>query len=331
MFLKFKNYLKEKYPHIGVIKRTVLAAEAYKYYSEQKMNVIILCYHRVGNNEPDPYLVNVNIKNFEQQMKYIHDNYKILRLQDRLKNDSRAVVLTFDDGYYDNYCNALPILKQYSIPATFFIPTDNIGFEKELWDQDLLRILYYRTIDSSLCIENEIVEINQINLNKNINQLHSIMLKLNPIARIKIIKLLEAKLKPSIACRKMSRLMNEKEIFDLSANELMDVGVHTCTHTALANLDYNEQLKEISQAKEKLEKITGKYIDTIAYPFGRKGYHYNEYTLNIVKKLNFSRGVTTNNSQIRANTSMLELPRIHVGDWDRNKFRKMLDLYWRLG
>ena len=48
-------------------------------------------------------------------------------LKSHKKIPAKTVVITFDDGYQDNYLNAFPILKEYSFPATVFIPTSLIG------------------------------------------------------------------------------------------------------------------------------------------------------------------------------------------------------------
>jgi peptidoglycan/xylan/chitin deacetylase (PgdA/CDA1 family) len=51
-----------------------------------------------------------------------------------------AIVVTFDDGYADNLCNAKPLLRRHEIPATVFMTTDILGSPKEFWQDDLERI-----------------------------------------------------------------------------------------------------------------------------------------------------------------------------------------------
>ena len=52
-----------------------------------------------------------------------------------------AIAVTFDDGYRDNYLNAFPILKRYSVPATIFLATGVIGSERSLWHDEIFGLL----------------------------------------------------------------------------------------------------------------------------------------------------------------------------------------------
>ncbi|MCG2700216.1 polysaccharide deacetylase family protein, partial [Candidatus Parcubacteria bacterium] len=73
----------------------------------------------------------------ETQMKYLkNNNYNVIKLSDLIdilkynnKIPKKIVVLTFDDGYNDNYTNVFPILKKYNFPATIFLITGLIGKE----------------------------------------------------------------------------------------------------------------------------------------------------------------------------------------------------------
>lgn len=113
-----------------------------------RLRVPILMYHYIGNN-PNPTdlarnSLSVSPDKFEEQMKYLADNgytsisldtlYAALTRQITLP--SKAIVLTFDDGYVDFYVNAYPILRQYGLHATEFIPTGlmNQGYYLH-WDQ----------------------------------------------------------------------------------------------------------------------------------------------------------------------------------------------------
>ena len=97
--------------------------------------VPILMYHYISVPPPDAdvYRLDLSVtpENFTAQMDYLAaEGYHPIRvsdLSDYLLNGkplpSKPIVLTFDDGYLDNYQNAMPILKQHKFPATLFIIT----------------------------------------------------------------------------------------------------------------------------------------------------------------------------------------------------------------
>jgi peptidoglycan/xylan/chitin deacetylase (PgdA/CDA1 family) len=103
----------------------------------REARVPILMYHYVSVPPPgsDEYRVDLSVtpESFREQMTWLADNgYEVVSLQElvyALETGSpdlpdNPVVLTFDDGYVDNYENAFPILQEFGYPATFFILTD---------------------------------------------------------------------------------------------------------------------------------------------------------------------------------------------------------------
>jgi len=96
-------------------------------------NGYILLYHRVDNLDNDPHQLAVSIENFEAQIKFLSENYNVISLSkmvDDVKNKrlkDNSVVVTFDDGYVDNYLNALEILEKYNVPATIFVTSGKVG------------------------------------------------------------------------------------------------------------------------------------------------------------------------------------------------------------
>jgi len=79
-------------------------------------------------------------------MKYLKENnFNVIKLESLLDRDAKkiknSVIITFDDGYEDNYENAFPILKKYNFPATIFINTAFIGGERAARNGTKLRIL----------------------------------------------------------------------------------------------------------------------------------------------------------------------------------------------
>ncbi|MEW5759055.1 MAG: polysaccharide deacetylase family protein [Candidatus Omnitrophota bacterium] len=106
-------------------------------YVYNHYNVPILTYHSINNFYIGTPVV--KSENFEKQVKYLHDHkYNVITLDelvDNIKNNKNmprdTVVITFDDGFKDNYSNAYPILKKYKIPATIFLISNCIGNKSE--------------------------------------------------------------------------------------------------------------------------------------------------------------------------------------------------------
>ena len=90
--------------------------------------VRILCYHRV-NNANDGYMT-VSVSQFKNQMQYLSDHgYSTIGLADLLEEraDNKNVIITFDDGYRDNYENAFLIMKKLGFKGTIFCIGEKIG------------------------------------------------------------------------------------------------------------------------------------------------------------------------------------------------------------
>lgn len=97
------------------------------------MRALILCYHRV-KDEADSYLRPTRVLDFDRQMEYLSTRYHPMSLgrmvqclRDGIVLPAKAIAITFDDGYRDNYENAYPVLRKYRVPATMFLATDFIG------------------------------------------------------------------------------------------------------------------------------------------------------------------------------------------------------------
>ena len=110
----------------------VVGSEAYHSFASDIVEtvdtpkILVLNYHQIGNTS-SPLSVNVN--DFEAQMKFLVDSGCITitpaelyaGLNGEIELPQKPVLLTFDDGYLDNYTNAFPILKKYNLRATIFI------------------------------------------------------------------------------------------------------------------------------------------------------------------------------------------------------------------
>ena len=115
-------------------------AAAVELYPPQGM--LILEYHKVNDRTKDDYTVST--KDFAEQMDALQaDGYTTVSVLDFLrakkgkqKLPEKPVVVSFDDGYSDNYTEALPILEERGMKATVFMVTNDVGLPGYLsWDQ----------------------------------------------------------------------------------------------------------------------------------------------------------------------------------------------------
>jgi peptidoglycan/xylan/chitin deacetylase (PgdA/CDA1 family) len=91
-------------------------------------------YHEIVSCDPQEIHA-VSVANFSSQITWLQENgYTFIGLESNLSSylrdvllPQKLIVLTFDDGYSDNYTNALPVLRQRGIPATFFLVVGHIG------------------------------------------------------------------------------------------------------------------------------------------------------------------------------------------------------------
>ena len=129
---------------IGVLSVIALVFILAAGFIRQQYLLPIAMYHSVAVVVPEGNRLSVSVKTFERQMEFLKKHkYNVISLEeagDLIKNKkkipARTLVLTFDDGYKDNYTYAFPILKKYNLPATVFIIVNEVGRPDRLsWDQ----------------------------------------------------------------------------------------------------------------------------------------------------------------------------------------------------
>ena len=117
-----------------------LMAEIY-YNSFKKFSRVMgnraLIYHAFGSKlKHDTYGISMDIKKFEDHIRYISDHYKIVNIYDSKNIHENTVSITIDDGYKDNV-EAINILSKYNIPFTLFISPVFLNKEKYLSNDDV--------------------------------------------------------------------------------------------------------------------------------------------------------------------------------------------------
>ncbi|MDF2658117.1 MAG: polysaccharide deacetylase family protein [Paenibacillus sp.] len=114
---------------------------------KKKFSIPVLNYHSIDVN-PDNNAV-LDPKKLDEQMAHLaNEGYKTLTLREfidiwdgKREAPDKAVLLTFDDGYTDNYTNAMPILKKYDFRATIFVSVGMTGQDGYFADWDQIRAM----------------------------------------------------------------------------------------------------------------------------------------------------------------------------------------------
>lgn len=232
------------------------------------------------------------------------------------KESENIAVITFDDGYRDNYIYAFPILKKYQIPATIFLATGYIGKDKLFW-WDKIEYIIYHTKKREINISN----FSKFILTDNKKKLYCILFLLKKFKnmsnelRNKYIIDLQNICKvtiPSDLGEKM--ILSWDEIKEMKDNGI-SFGAHTLTHDNLIKLDLKEAEKEISHSKAMIEdKLKGDVI-SFAYPYGSK--FYNNDIIKLLEKNGFVCAMTTSEKIINKSKScnLYSLPRISAGNY----------------
>ncbi|MFH2035011.1 MAG: polysaccharide deacetylase family protein [Candidatus Zixiibacteriota bacterium] len=269
---------------------------------------IILMYHRVSENYAfeNKYTqseINISQEHFDCQMKRLARDYHVVSFDDlieMLNNGGsvppRMAVITFDDGWYDNYEVAFPILKKYNLPATIFLATDFIGTDQIMW---FLKLGVLLNGDNAL-ITRFVSELNGL---IEVEGGAPIVLGSDPMVNRNII-LTSSK---NIDFEKLISLVDEYYIKgetgfpDANGRQWMldwdnikemrqdgiTFGSHGKSHRILKGLNIEQIEAETAESKLIIENKLGETINHFAYPNG----DYDENCITALKKTGYKSAV----------------------------------------
>lgn len=280
--------------------------------SSAKPFVNVLMYHRVAKEPYDAYDIVVSPENFAEQMAYLAKNFLVVRTEDDWSHiQEPSVAVTFDDGYADNFHNALPVLEKYGIPATIFVSTEHLGTEELFW-WDILEGMFRVCRQGKVCLGNQKFD------KENLQEAHGFLRSLLPEERS--VLLCEAMKHKELSEDIMGRrALSLEELQQLSKSPLVTIGVHTVTHSSLSHEPKDLQKKEIADSKARLEELIGKEATVLSYPFG----DYDEETLAILNGCGIKKAFTVTGG-LYLGKEVFEIPRNKVTDIDGKGLERLL-------
>lgn len=265
------------------------------YSKFNSQNIVIFNYHRIYDNSLDTAfdrgVFGPSSHQFEMHMRWIRRNTDVLSLDqliDIICNKKEITKLsslvTFDDGYIDNYTLAYPILKRYDIPAIFFVPTDQINSRTLGW-WDIIAFLinnstkpYFHHEDKKYTFDNKEQVIRDFQQIKKTTPESKTKHLLNQLSETLEVDLPDTTIQSQ-------ELMSWQEIKEVSQNGIT-IGSHTHSHRVLSTIDEIEQETELTISKNILEKELGTAIRSIAYPVGNYQ-HFSEKTMSIASRCGY--------------------------------------------
>jgi peptidoglycan/xylan/chitin deacetylase (PgdA/CDA1 family) len=241
-----------------------------------RSQVAILIYHRVCPDRDSWSLEPLSPQEFQKQIEYFCRNYELLSLdqlvsyiRQRKTLPEKAVVITFDDGYKDNYRYAYPLLKKYRIPATIFLATGCIGKDRLFWWDKVGYI-----IENSTVARLNLDELGSYSLRSNTDRhqakfIISERLKNLPDGRKnvlieKLTNICQVSIPPGLG---KEFVLSWNEVREMS-DDGISFGAHSVNHPILTNMPFERAKWEIVQSKKDIEERLGIQVTTFAYPNG---------------------------------------------------------------
>jgi len=247
----------------------------------QRRDLIILNYHRIGNGDETPFdsgVFSATAEQFDSQIAYLKRRFHISTLEEvfaMMGGDAprgTSVLITFDDGYIDNYTLAFPILRTHGVQAVFFLPTAFIGTGKLPW-WDAIAYIIKQSAKKRVHLEYpqpaifELARDGGKSVSMQILRLFRESAVEDPERFIIELEKTCGVLRPRGSAERC--FLDWDEARDMQRNG-MAFGSHTHSHEILTSLSPELQREEARYSREILEQELNSHIDILAYPVGLK-------------------------------------------------------------
>ena len=259
--------------------------------------LVVLAYHRIAERGTDLFydpVISAAPQTFRAQLDWLSKRMRILtlsELDERVRTggpvNEPAAFVTFDDGYRDNFVEAVPILKEFDVPATFFIPTEFLESPNLPW-WDHVAYVIKQTARRQLRLKGSPsdddspleVELDGNSRDAAISAIIRAILEGRVADLPWFLEHLAAQAEVQVNSQILGRdlFMGWEEVRQLIEHGgRLTIGSHAHSHPNLSKLDLDLQQRELGLSKQILEERLGREIAAIAYPFGWPG-TYNDAT-----------------------------------------------------
>jgi len=249
----------------------------------------ILAYHRVAQLRDtlavDSRTVSATPEGFAQQMEHLARFYRVVSMPEvleavekRTSLPNRAVLITFDDAYADFAEIAWPILKEFRLPATMFVPTDYPDQPERAFWWDRL----YQAFAATSRTQINVSPLGQLPLlppNQRRRSLRRIQNYVTTIPHSEAMSLVDSLCAElGLSCAQGSSVLTWKQLREL-AREGLTLGSHTRTHPIMTHITPEQMREEVRGSQEALQREIGACLPIFCYPNG----NHNDAVLTVLR------------------------------------------------
>jgi len=288
----------------------------------------VLLYHGVSQYNNFQGIENFSKKHisrklFFKQMLFLKKNCNVISINELEKYKKEkiikknTVIISFDDGFENNFKVAAPILKKFNLPCIFYISSGMIGKNDMFWVdkiEDIINRTKIKYIDIILHKKIRFSLKSKLEKIKAVEQIKKYCKNISAIKKDKLINSLSnvLKIKPNNKYSKNYRIMNWQQIKKLASNNLFEIGGHSFNHDILTRLPVSKMKRSIKQSITLLEKKLNKKIKHYSYPEGQST-DYNNEIKKYLKSLGIKICPTAINGVATLDEDNFEIKRIMVG------------------
>lgn len=284
----------------------------------RRARLTILILHRVRETPDEIFPNEMHAAAFRERMRWIASWCNVLPLADavalleRGELPARAVAITFDDGYADNATVALPILREASLPATFFVSTSFLD-GGIMWNDAVIEAVRRAPgpVLDAACAGFDVASNGGLPIASAAERKVAIGRLLGTMKYLPQDER-QARVDALVAATGVELprdlMMTGEQVREL-ARAGMGIGGHTMTHPILTRLDASEARREIAEGRDRLQSLVGQPVTLFAYPNGKPDTDYGTAHVRMVQALGFRAAVSTAPGAARCGDSPFELPR----------------------
>jgi peptidoglycan/xylan/chitin deacetylase (PgdA/CDA1 family) len=243
----------------------------------------VLAYHRITDPHApgfDTFKPNVSATpaEFAAQMDFVREHFNVVSSDDLIDwlDGKRSLppypaLITFDDGYRDNYDHAWPILRERGLPATLFLTTGFIGTTKPFY-WDLIAYCFYHTRKT----EAELPPLGYLRWNDEASRDRVMKHWLGTLKRLSdaekqaAVEQLPQRLDVTVKEDTFAGLLLSWDQVREMAVDGFTMGSHTESHPILTRIPIEQARAELEVSKARIEAEIGRTVRAFAYTNGMR-------------------------------------------------------------